>query len=130
MDLWKTTILPTDDAQLAQRVLRDLIYEEPLVLLVVLGTGEEANTFVERASRNAGARNEPWWVVWARKPKAMQPVLDDLTGKKLGDVDKLRGFTLSMSDRVVDTFLLSDPVPDQLAILTAFMRSAAEDGVA
>ena len=72
MDLWKTTILPTDDSALAQRMLRDLIYEEPHVLMVVLGTGDEANTFAERASRNAGAQTEPWWVVWARRPDGIK----------------------------------------------------------
>ena len=63
--------------------------------------------------------------MWVRAPDAVKPVFDGLGGKKLTNLTKLRGFTLSMGDQVVDTFPSAQDIPDQLDILSAFMSAAA-----
>ena len=59
MELLKTTILPTDDKDLAMRMFRELIFEKPAVLMVVRGIDADAETFVQRADRLAGEETDP-----------------------------------------------------------------------
>ena len=125
MELRKTTILPTDEKALAQRMLRHLIHEQAHVLLVVLGKGHEAETLVQRADRLSGLPGEPRWVCWARKPDHIRAVVDELRddGGKLEDLAALRGFALALTDRVRDTFPREEEVPSLVRVLLAFMRA-------
>jgi len=125
MDLRKTTILPTDDPKLAVRLLEQLIHERPLVLLVILGTGPDAETFVQRADGLAGKPEEPRWVAWVRQPGDVQSVLDSLNGTPslLKAIPSCRGFALSLTDEVRDVIRVSEPVPDLVRVFQAFARA-------
>jgi hypothetical protein len=122
MELYKTTILPTDDDDLAKKLFESLVFEQPYCLLVVLGKGPDAEKFVQRASKLTGRQHEPRWVVWAREPNQIKATLADLANsdKIIGQLDTARGFCLSLSDEVRDVISKSDSVPNLTRILLAF----------
>lgn len=80
MEFRKTTVLPLDNAQEAQRLLRQLINDEPYVLFVVLGEGPEREQLVSKAGKFAGLEGDLKWVVWARSLEQVRPVLETLKG--------------------------------------------------
>lgn len=122
--LRKTTILPTDDPALAEKMLRHLIHEEPHVLLIVLGNSAEAEVFAQRADKMSGAPEEPRWVAWARDPSAVQTVIDELVVSKSleGKMKNALGLVLSMTDVVREVFPGPDS-PDLFAIYKAFKKA-------
>lgn len=130
MDLRKTTILPSDEKGLAQRMFRHLIHERAHVLLVVLGKGSEAESLVQRADRLSGLPGEPRWVCWARKPDQIRSVVEELKddGDLLANLDEVRGFALGLADSVRDAFPRSESVPSLVRILFAFMRAERPEG--
>ena len=125
MELVKTTILPTDDKRLALRMFRQLIFEKPLVIMVVRGKDAEAETFVQRADRLAADASDPRWVVWARKPEQVEEVIRRLKGPPdlLDAIPTARGFSLSLTDEVRDVIKDVEPVPDLVRVLEAFAKA-------
>ena len=124
--LRKTTILPTDDAPLAQKMLRQLIHEEPHVLLIVLGNDKAAELLVERADKMAGAPGEPRWIAWARDRDGVSKVLNELSMSKAlrEKAGNALGLVLSLSDVVRD--LIPGPdAPDLFRIYKAFKKAEA-----
>lgn len=122
MELWKTTILPTDDAALAGQMLTHLIHEEPYVLLLVMGTGADAQALAERGSRCSGAKGEPWQVVWIRDPNGVKSILDALQNPKDAPTTGALGMVLSLEDSIYEVFTT---LPSNLDIITAFVGAAA-----
>lgn len=123
MPLNKTTILPTDDDELATRILKELIHEEPKVLLLVLGAGKASEQFATRADKLAGAEKEPRWVVWIRNPDAVQDTLDALSvnGKLEKKLKNAHGLALSLVDEICD--VIEDANPSLVRILAAYLRA-------
>ena len=126
--LVKTTILPTDDPPLAQRMFHDLIHQEAVVLFVGLGATEEIEKMVGRADKLAGLVGEPRWVVWARKPGHVQPVIDELdVPAALGPrMQGARAFTLNFDDKVRDAIGSDEPEPGMTRILLAYARAEVD----
>ena len=129
MELKKTTILPSDEKSLARRMFNELVHEEPYVLMVVLGKGREAETFVQRAAKLSGAEGEPRWVVWVRKPEQIADLICALQGSdRLGqDLGQIRGFSMSLTDSVRDVIPASEPVPSLSRILLAYVRAEGKE---
>ncbi|MDZ4782571.1 MAG: hypothetical protein SGJ19_20180 [Planctomycetia bacterium] len=128
MMLRKTTIIPTDDADLAQKLMRHLIFEEAHVLMVVLGDDALAEQTVRRADKLTGSLVEPRWIAWLRKPELVQNLLNELKVTE-AQRDKLRGAiacTLSFNDVVCD-IVPAAPKPDMFRLRDAF--KAAEDSL-
>ena len=127
MHLPKTTILPLDDPDLARRLLRQLIEEEPLVLMIVLGADGDAETTVTRADRFAGAAENHRRVVWIRDPSPVQGIIDGLAGgpELKARIPGARAFTLSFADEVRDVIGADEPVPSQFRIFKAYVRAEA-----
>lgn len=127
MELHKTTILPTDDADLAKRLFDRLIFEEPHFLLVVLGVGPDAETFAQRADRLAGAPGEPRRVVWARQPADIVASVRRLRGADalVGQLGTARGFALSIDEEVRDVIPANEAVPSLSRIMLAWSRAEA-----
>ncbi len=125
MNLLKTTILPTDDADLAQRLFRHWVYEVPRVLFVVLGTGPKAEALTQRADTLAGLPPDPRWVIWARFPEQLVPVVSAFSGKKptLTGPAVDRAFALSLTDNVRDVLTAAEPEPDLVRVLQAYARA-------
>jgi len=127
MFLEKTTVLPTDDADLAVRMFRQVVFEEPRVVMVVLGAGAEAETFATRADRLAGTLDEPRWVLWARNPDDVKDEIAELKGSaalKRGLI-RSRGFSLALDDEVRDVIRASEPVPSLTRVFEAYARAEA-----
>ena len=61
MPFEKTTFLPPGDPELARELLNELIHEELKVLMLVLGSSDDARILAERGNKSAGAINEPFW---------------------------------------------------------------------
>ncbi len=126
MHLWKTTILPTDSKTLSNQILGHLIHDEPFVLIVVIGSDAEAQKLAERASARAGDKDDPWWVVWARRPNHIEEEVRSLTGSNQlpSDLSTVRGFTISFADEIIEVFPRTDPIPHNLKIIGAFIKAA------
>ena len=129
MELLKTTILPSDEKQLAISMFKQLIFEKPYIILVVLGKGSEAETFVQRADRLTFEMNDPRWVVWARKPEQIEDFIkNELKDPEnlLDNIQNLRGFCLSLTDQIRDVIKISEPVPSFMRIDEAFTNAEAK----
>ena len=128
MSLFKTTILPTDSKKDAINMLSELIFDEPLVLFIVLGKSEAANRLVHRADKLTGAMNEPRWVVWARRPEQIEEVVALLqnNGQLVNNFQAALAFSLSFSDTVRDLIMQSDPEPDMVRILESFIKAETD----
>ena len=122
--LERTTILPTDDKHLARALFRELVHEQAKVLLIVLGTGKEAETTVQRADKLARAAALRW-VCWARKPAHLQEDVRELadSGTLADELEATRVFTTSFGDEVRDRIPGTDPVPSMTRLLLAFARA-------
>lgn len=125
MVLRKTTVLPSDDAALAQRMFKEMVHEQPYYIFVALGTGPEAQTVVQRADNLTGNPTDPRWVIWARNPQQIRSAVAELKNSER-IVDKLgaaRGFSISLSDEVRDVIDAAAPVPTLARILRAFVEA-------
>lgn len=120
----RTTILPSDEKDLARAMFRQLVHEQAKVLFVVLGKGDEAETVVQRA--DLVARTSTWrWVCWARKPEHVQEDIRALQGSgDLADtLDQTWGFSTSFGDEVRDRVLKTEPVPGITRIMLSYARA-------
>ena len=123
MHLPQTTILPADDDTLAQRMLRELIYEQPVILMIVFGNDTDAETTVQRADRLALA---PRRVAWARSVSAIRGVVDGLViPPTLREGLPGRALTLSLGDDVRDVITADEPVPTPARLFKAFNKAEA-----
>jgi hypothetical protein len=108
LKLYRTVILPTDDAELATRVLHSLIAEQGFVLFFALGTGQTVEAVVLLADELAGgSTSEPTHrkVVWIRDPEPVAEALETLASKPdlPGVLDPhVQAFSLSLQDLVCD----------------------------
>jgi len=125
MEIHKITILPTDDKALARKMLINLIEEQPYILMVVLHKGPNAEKFVDRASKLAGAENEPRWVVWVRKVDQIEDILRELKNhdRLPVDLNEAQGFSTSLGDEVRDVILMEDSPPDIVRVMLAYARA-------
>jgi hypothetical protein len=125
MALRKTTILPTDDPVLAQRLFKDLVHEQPYYIFVALGTGSEAETVVQRADNLTGNPTDPRWVIWARNAQQIRPAIAELknSDRIVGKLGTARGFSISLSDEVRDVIDGTEPLPSLTRILLAFAEA-------
>ena len=128
MSLFKTTILPTDSKKDAINMLSELIFDEPLVLLIVLGKNDAASRLVQRADKLTGALDEPRWVVWARRPEQIEEVVALLQNNNqlVANYPAALAFSLSFSDTVRDLIMQTDPEPDMVRILESFIKAESE----
>lgn len=109
-------------------MLSELIFDEPLVLLIVLGKSGAADRLVQRADKLTGAMNEPRWVVWARRPEQIEEVVALLQNNSqlVTNYQTALAFSLSFSDTVRDLIMHSDPEPDMVRILESFIKAESD----
>ena len=125
MEFRKTTVLPLNDVQESQRLLKKLINDEPFVLFVVLGDGPEREQLVSKAGKFAGTDADLKWVVWARTFNDVRPVLESLKGDgKLKNqllTEAPQAFVLSFSDELKDVIGRNENV-DNVRVVQAYAR--------
>ena len=126
MMLQKTTIIPTDDKELALKLMRQLVFEEAHILLVVLGADEATERAVARADKLTGAPGEPRWVAWVRNTELVRELLDELKvpASKRAALKNAIACSMSLNDKICDV-VPRNPEPDMFRLRQAF--KAAEE---
>ena len=122
--LMKTTILPTDSKPQAEKMFRELIHKEAVVLFVAFGTSAEDEVMVARADNLAGLEGDPRWVVWVRKRALVENVIGELEVPKklLSKVPGARAMCLNFDDKVCDV-IGANELPKNSRILLAFAHA-------
>ena len=120
--LEKTTELPPGDPATAQRMFSELIYDEPFVLLVVLGEDLEAVDLVDRADKVAGDVQSLRHVVWMRNPDNHQNQIAALESSDQLDNQDALAFCTNNDDAVCDVILRSEAPVKFRRIIQAFIR--------
>ncbi|MFN0316632.1 MAG: hypothetical protein ACKVQA_16535 [Burkholderiales bacterium] len=123
----KTTILPTEDAALAEKLFNDLVHEQPYCIYVALGAGPEREKVAQRADNLTGSQTDPRWVIWAMKPSLIAQAVSKLSNGQLltGKLDTAWGFSLSFGDEVRDVVDGTEPLPSLTRILLSFAKAEA-----
>ena len=131
MHTTKTTILPADPAA-ARQEFNHWVHHEPVVLLVLLGSGAEVEATVADADRMANKLSDLAHVVWARDSAPLAKQFSALGGKPqlLKQLPGCQGFALSLTDKVVDVIRANEPAPDLTRLLEAFTNALDDAGVA
>ena len=126
MSLEKTTELPRDDDARARQLFEQVVQDAANRFFVVLGQGAAAQALVRLADKLAGAPDDPWRVVWARKPPAIQAAVAQLHEGDDVAVDADRGFAVSLSRRVTDIIKGEEPAPDATRVMFSFATAEAD----
>jgi hypothetical protein len=127
----KTTVLPTDNPETARVAFRSLVYDQPFVLLVVLGDGAESEALVSKAGKFAGAASDLRWVVWARVLDHIKTEIGSFTetpdsGFKAAVLGgNAQAFSLSVQDTIRYVVPNGSPA-DNVAVLQAYLEAEQE----
>jgi hypothetical protein len=126
--LRKTTILPTDSRAQAEKMFRDLIHQEAVVLFVAFGATAEATQTVSRADKLAGLEGEPRWVVWARNPELVSAVIAelDVPEKLKSKLSNAKALALNFDDKVCDVIAADEDAPTMTRILKSYAKAEAD----
>lgn len=83
---------------------------------------------INRADKLAGDPEDWRWVVWARIPAHIAPVVAELrdTGNRPNlDIPDL-AFSTSLGDTITDVILSTEPEPDNVRVFQAYAKGEAE----
>lgn len=109
MELNNTIIIPTDNKELAQQLFKSVIYDEDVLVLVVLGEDENVTDVVKKADKLAQlvTQGRKRKVIWIRKPDILK---DEIKSVNIGggtnftseDVLNAVAFSISLGDEIMD----------------------------
>jgi hypothetical protein len=114
-----------NDAIKAQKELRELIAAPPM-LFIVLGDDKDAADLADIANAYAGTEIDPRLVVWAPNADHVKTVVEKtLSGLKpnLESQNFDRGFTVSLSNRIMDIIDRSELQPDDVRVVQAWTNA-------
>ncbi|MCK9421489.1 MAG: hypothetical protein M0Q38_02720 [Bacteroidales bacterium] len=126
MELKITTIIPTDDKELADRLMNSLIYDQAVVLGIVVGNDNWCIDLIQKADRVAYARKSIRRAVWIRNPKLVDKILSSLFSHSEGLIipETLPYFfTVTMADKACDIILPGEINPDNVSIDKSFRKA-------
>jgi hypothetical protein len=123
MELKITTIIPTDDEEIAGKLLNNLIYNQAVVLGIIVGNDSWSINIIQKTDKVAWSRNQVRRAVWIRNPEIVRTILQALFSKsgKTMPADQSYLITTSMDDRIFDLITSSEPDPDYVRIDKAFL---------
>ena len=116
MQLDNTVIIPSDDADLAQKLFDSLVYQEDCLLVVILGDTDESKQAVTFADKRANVVVEGFTrkVAWVRDINSLSSRITaikdgngSLTGK---DLSQVLGFSVSLANTVADVMNISEEI--------------------
>ena len=127
MEFRKTTVLPLDKPQEAERLFRHYVYDQPHVLFVVVGSGPKCEALVSKAGMFAGIESEPRKVIWMRDLDSLRQSLEGLKEKTPGMKSTVLSggalaFVLSLGDEIRDVITSQETV-DNVRVNLAFLRA-------
>ena len=128
MQLFKTLVLPADDAQTSRDRFTDIIRNHAFILMVVKGTGAGVEQVVELADKMAGGALADGWrrVVWAQDPAAVADLISAIAKQPLipnlndGNVS---AFALSLADEACDAIMTTELPVTKSRLLLAYKRA-------
>ena len=114
--------LPSDTAGAVSEL--GAVLAASYVLFVVFGSDPDAEALVDLAV-SAMDPGEPWRVVWAPAPQAVEAEIRalDETDALPTAFDQVRACSVSFGNRVVEVFLRSDPAPDDLELTVTLVTA-------
>ena len=116
MTLDRTIIIPSDDSQLAQKLFRALVYDEDVLVVVVLGDDDTSAQAVKCADRRAkvvigGFERKVAWIrdraILADEIKQLQAGTVDSSKE---DLTKVVAFSISLKNTVMDVVRMGDDI--------------------
>jgi hypothetical protein len=123
--LEKTTELSGVDRTADRDTFHHLIFDELLVLFVVLGGDAESAALVARADKVAGGPDDLRRVVWMRKPANHEDQLKALKSSDLLAGGDVAAFTTNFDDVVCDVIHKSELPVGFVRIMEAFAKGEA-----
>jgi hypothetical protein len=116
MKLDHTIIVPSDNYSLAKKLLNSLIYEEDVLVVIVMGEDELSNNAVKCADKRAQAVVAGFArkVAWIRSRTILEKEIKQITaGKK--DISKenlsnVVAFSVSIGNKVADIVYTKDEI--------------------
>ncbi len=123
--LEKTTELSGVDRNADRATFHNLIFNELLVLFVVLGDDADSADLVARADKVAGGPDDLRWVVWMRNPANHADQLKALKSSDLLAGGDVVAFTTNFDDVVSDVIRMSERPVMFVRIMKAFAKAEA-----
>ena len=113
MNLDRTIIIPTDDRSLAQRLFNSAVYDEDVLVVVVLGEGPQKEQIVKWADKRAQVVIQGFGrkVIWIRDLTILEeeirklPLESEDAKDKMGanvDLNTIALFSISLANTVMD----------------------------
>lgn len=113
MNLDRTIIIPTDDKSLALRLFNSAVYDEDVLVAVVLGNGEQKEQIVKWADKRARVVVQDFGrkVIWIRDVSILEdeirklPLESEDAKEKMGaaiDLNTIALFSVSLANTVMD----------------------------
>ncbi len=128
MKLDRTVIIPTTDHSLAQKLFKSLIYDEDVLVVVVLGEDEDSTSAVQYADKRAKAVVAGYErkVAWIRNRNILETEIKQIAaGKKdisKEDLTKVIAFSVSLNNKVAD-IIYTGEIIDYVRIDYAFLKA-------
>lgn len=128
MKLDHTVIMPTKNRSLAQALFNSLIYEEDVLVMVVLGEDEIATLAVKYADKRANAvvagfERKVAWIrdrnILKKEIKALPAGSQDISKENLSNVI---AFSVSLSNKVAEIIHTGETI-DYVSIDHAFLKA-------
>lgn len=116
MQLEKTVIIPTDDKNLAQELFKSVIYDEDVLVVVVLGDDEEAKEAAKKADKVAlwDIQGRKRKVLWVRNKELLKNEIEAVeigdAGISKEDLYNAVAFSISLGDVVADIIKKGDKI--------------------
>lgn len=113
MELNRTIIIPTDDKSLAQQLFKSVVYDEDVLVAVVLGNGEQKKQIVKWADKRAQVVVQGFGrkVVWIRNVSILEDEIRKIPLESVDakekmspavDLNTISLFSISLANTVMD----------------------------
>ena len=113
MNLDRTIIIPADDRSLAQRLFKSAVYDEDVLVVVVLGEGPQKEQIVKWADKRAQVVVQGFGrkVIWIRDASVLEdeirklPLESEDAKEKMDaavDLNAIALFSISLANTVMD----------------------------
>ena len=130
MELYKTTILPVDDRELAKKMFRGILYNQPFVLFVAIGSEKAIEDLVTLADTIAGGgfHETDRRVVWLRDAALAKYVFDGVECEESIPSpleSNVAGFFVNLNDKACDSIQTNELPVRRGRLVIGFIKGSA-----